>query len=693
MDKGGHERTGDPHSASAGTLVGWRRRRRGIRRITAFIVALGLGCPPCFGNAFDFEAPFHVRSSAVYSGHAVGIGDVDGDGREDVVITQGDNKVAIRLQNVAGALGAAQVHTLAVSSVRVLKVVDLDDDGDNEVVAGHRRGLAVYSRARGWRYVPAPADCQVLATGDIDRDGWIDIACLGSAGNVSLYGNDKQGGLQAPRHMWTPAYGEEGTIMQVRLNDLTGDGYPDLAVLAARSAGLYVHWNAGDGEFLPAYGYPQPEWDQFSPGGFEFIDVDADGRYEVVTTTHCNTPCAALNIYQIDQLGHLRYARSFPTYDLPATPVAHDLDRDGKTDLLVPHDAWSAVGRYMAEDTGLSTRELRNEVAIRLQVENAVGLGDINGDACTDLVVANTFGMSIMHGKCLSTTDSDYDGDFESDVLWRNAKTGQNMIWRSGDSGRLLSTKAVTGKAWEVVGHGDFNGDGHFDILWRNASTGVNAIWKSANYATQQPIRAVTDTRWRVAGVGDFDGDRRADILWRHSKTGANAIWKSGNHATQQAVSGVTNQQWQVAGIGDFNVDGRSDILWRHAQTGVNAIWQSGNAKSQQAIEAMPDVRWRVAGIGNFFGNGKSDILWRHAGTGQNTIWASADGTFHQEVATVTNPAWQVAAVGDYDGDRISDVFWRNASTGINAIWRSANAKTQLEVAPLAGSDWAVPGQ
>ena len=693
MDQRTQYRPGDSSTAFAGPKTARHRLWESAQRRLAFAFALGMACGPCFGNAFDFEAPFHVRSSAVSQGHAVAVGDVNGDGRDDVVATQGDSKVAIHLQAAGGELQAAQVHTLTVGAVRVLKVLDIDRDGASELVAGHRRGLAVYSPARGWRYVPSATDCQVLAAGDIDRNGWIDIACLGSAGNVSLYDNDQHGTFQAPRYMWTPAYGGEGSVMQVRLKDVTGDGYPDLTVLAEQTAGLYVHWNVGNGEFFPAYGYPQPEWDQFSPGGFEFIDVDADGVDEMLTTSRCNSPCAALNIFRIDSLGHPRYVRSFPTYDLPSTPVVHDLDRDGKVDLLVPHDGWFAVGRYMAEDAGLSTRELRNEVPIDVQVENVMALGDINGDACTDLVVANSHGMSIMHGKCLSTTDNDYDGDFESDVFWRNATTGQNVIWRSANAGLAQTVRGVAGTAWQVVGHGDFDHDGRVDILWRNGATGANAIWKGGNYTTQQPVRAVTDVRWRVAAVGDFDGDRRADILWRHATTGVNAIWKSGNAATQQPISSVTDVRWEVVGVGDFNDDMRSDILWRHSATGANTIWKSGNHATPQAVAKLADVRWQVAGVGDFLGFGVSDILWRHSGTGQNVIWPAANDQFEHPVTAVTNLAWQVAAVGDYDGDRISDLFWRNTATGANVIWRSANSATQLKVAAQAGSAWNMPGQ
>ncbi len=115
-----------------------------------------------------------------------------------------------------------------------------------------------------------------------------------------------------------------------------------------------------------------------------------------------------------------------------------------------------------------------------------------------------------------------------------------------------------------ALGFSDFNGDGRSDVLWRNDRTGENMIWLSANAATRQPVTAVRNLYWEVAGTGDFNGDGKADILWRNRLTGANVIWRSANSATPQAVTTVTNLDWRVKGTGDYNGDGRADILWRN---------------------------------------------------------------------------------------------------------------------------------
>jgi hypothetical protein len=296
-------------------------------------------------------------------------------------------------------------------------------------------------------------------------------------------------------------------------------------------------------------------------------------------------------------------------------------------------------------------------------------------------------------GKWLdSVSAADFNGDGDSDILWRHAGIGANTIWKSGNRATSQSVEAVADLSWKVVGTGDFNGDGRSDILWRHARLGANTIWRSGNRATSQSVAAVTDLSWNVVGTGDFDGDGRSDILWRHARLGANTIWKSGNRSTPQSVTAVTSLKWNVVGVGDFDGDGRSDILWRHDGTGTNAIWKSGNRETSQSVAPVADLSWKVVGVGDFDGDGRSDILWRHARLGANTIWKSGNRATSQGVEAVADVNWNVVGVADFDGDGRSDILWRHAITGANIIWKSANGATQQDVVDVTDLAWEVVG-
>ncbi|KGQ20815.1 hypothetical protein LF41_22 [Lysobacter dokdonensis DS-58] len=285
---------------------------------------------------------------------------------------------------------------------------------------------------------------------------------------------------------------------------------------------------------------------------------------------------------------------------------------------------------------------------------------------------------------------NDFNGDGQSDILWRNTGSAAAQIWLSANS---ATQQAVTtaSLAWNVVGMGDFDGDGSSDILWRNQNSGQNLIWRSGNSATQQAVTTVGNTAWRVAGVGDFDGDGVSDILWRNTSSGANLVWRSASSTTQVTLASVPSQAWAVAGVGDVNGDGRSDIVWRNSQSGANSIWLGGDAATQQAMVSV-SLSWAIVGVNDFNGDGNADLLWRNAGNGQNTIWRSGNNTTQQSVALVGNLNWRVASTGDYDGDGVGDILWRNSQSGQNLVWRSGNAATQLPVTPVGNLTWAVQG-
>lgn len=682
-----------------------------MRGILLFTL-LGLGMVDAASAAdFSFGPPLRV-TLARHATDSVAIGDANGDGRKDLVVSEYASAISSRglslfLQRADGSLAppVRMVLENEANSTFPVAFADLNGDGAEEIMVGTGTRLLVARLAGG---VLAPIvtgsprySCDYIASGDIDADGKMDVVCQNGVGTPTIatlfYGNGT-GGFRAKTDLVTGAgsYGFEPDFMTLKLADATGDGRLDLLVTASRVSQFFVYPNDGKGGISPvARAYTHPWSPALAwPAALEVLDIDGDGTNEVVTASPNNQPGAMLNVYRQSAGGYLVLSERLPTYDSTTALLAADLEGDGDKELVTGHYAFNAVTVRGANSAGI-TRQERYELPgfslgmawFTRQVGRAksLALGDVNGDGCVDLAAATISGTTLLLG-CRPFSSrlpaNDVDGDGVSDLLWLDESSKQVHLWEWADieAWRRCLSPCPQYKVppWVVQTIGDFDGDGNSDVFWRNRNDGANAIIRAAFY--EQSLTTVTSQDWQVVGSGDFDGDDQSDLLWRNSRTGANTIWKSADYNKQQAAQAV-DLSWQVAGIGDFNGDGRSDILWRHGPTGRNALWLSGRFDTQQAITAVTNLQWRVQGIGDFNADGKDDVVWYNSGTGASAIWLSADYRTQQAVTTVTNLDWKIASVGDYNADGRSDLVWRNSRTGANVIWRSARYETQQQVA------------
>lgn len=313
----------------------------------------------------------------------------------------------------------------------------------------------------------------------------------------------------------------------------------------------------------------------------------------------------------------------------------------------------------------------------------------------------------LAHGATLPA-HNDMDGDGRSDLVWRNATTGEIVYWPAGNA--ALSKRVLINSRYHLPD--DFSlaqSSSAFALrLWDGARTGVMVVSRAGYYAglqfdyeRQSGYRAYYDSSalapaWKLVGTGnfgnlvyrgnyDFGVD---DLVFRDQANGRNLLsfmgWDARIH---MEITPVGDLRWKVAGVGDFDGDGNADLLWRHA-LGRNAIWPAANSARSIALLQVSDLAWKVAAVADFNGDGRADIFWRNTRTGANVIWESGSGATPRAAGRVIDQGWQVAAVGDFDGDGRSDLLWRHMSTGRNVIWKSANIGTPQAVTGVTNMAW-----
>ena len=145
---------------------------------------------------------------------AVAIGDVTGDGRNDVVMTThfyfddaNDYKLWVFAQSTDGSLAAPVAYPTAATysdGPDSVAIGDLTGDGRADVVLGLAGlGIQVFPQLAGGTLAApsftAIADSGRLRLGRLDGDARLDVATLGwGTDTVSVLLNDGAGGLRAP---------------------------------------------------------------------------------------------------------------------------------------------------------------------------------------------------------------------------------------------------------------------------------------------------------------------------------------------------------------------------------------------------------------------------------------------------------------------------------------------------------------
>ncbi|GEM_PF-2773955 len=395
-------------------------------------------------------------------------------------------------------------------------------------------------------------------------------------------------------------------------------------------------------------------------------------------------------------------------------------DTNGKIDVFMHDRTTGKTKRISVDKNGNEGAFLSHKPKISSSGRYAV-FSSLNGLTPDD---TNGFEDIYLYER---TGYNDFDGDGNSDILWRNSVSGLNKIYlMNGNSIHTEDNFSYLGDpAWQPVGIGDFDDDGMDDILWRNTSTGLNhiSIMSGTSVVSSKSsdflVPTFTDTAWKVAGVGDFNNDRFEDILWRNSTTGENKItlMLGAVVISELTVNTVADTAWQVAGVGDFNGDKKADILWRHSDNrrvwlylmDSNTITNGGGAGEHVAFTGED---WSIQGVADFNNDGKADILWRNLGyapgnlPANGRVWLylmdgktitnftnlSGGGTAPGEHVAFTALEWDIKAIGDFNGDSKADVFWRNSISGLNWMYLmdGASITTNAAVNTLGDLTWDV---
>ena len=318
------------------------------------------------GGAWQFQLAVYLRQSDGSPGApiliplqgggaqaiSIAIADVDGDGRKDVVVGEGVG-VEIFLQASDGHLMPGQA--VSTGTTARMQVVDMNGDGRMDIVTYGANVISVWlNLPGGWTLndavtVTSYPGSRDLAVGDINGDGRPDIVYVGdSMPSFAAAGILKQG---ADGHLLNPELlfdGNNGTAFSLLVGDVDGDGRSDIVLGLASGPRLWSQ--RPDGTLAPMTFI---DGEPFA-GALKLADINGDGLPDIITVDGLGT--LAVRLRQSD--GTWAPTALYPGDFLGTAPDAAavavgDIDGDGRPDVL------AGGNRFMQRPVPITSQAIR----------------------------------------------------------------------------------------------------------------------------------------------------------------------------------------------------------------------------------------------------------------------------------------------------------------------------------------------
>jgi hypothetical protein len=371
------------------------------------------GFPVFSGNGQNFGFYDFIAYPVGSWPDAVAIADVDGDGRNDVILattfyfdTDNDYHIFVFLQDTDGSLKppikylyTGRPNTVGLATMRSPSGVGSD------VIVGTDSGIDRFATTPTGLATPVfylGQQSEVLAPTDVDLDGDTDIVALTWSNNARIYHND---GTDAFGTTTTLATNDAG-YDSMRARDIDGDGLPDLLIASGQGSptvGINVHWQTGSASAPGSGAFSAPT--TFGPAAGESMwyadagDINCDGKVDIVASRAQNSPTW---LWHFDGQGNHAFAapQALPSLDIPETVVIADVNGDGRQDIVTLHGGWNDAGLYLQDNSGLIRPEQLSALPYASHYSaTGLAIGDINNDGCPDAVISDyNNGLIILYG-------------------------------------------------------------------------------------------------------------------------------------------------------------------------------------------------------------------------------------------------------------------------------------------------------
>ncbi len=502
----------------------------------------------------------------------VRVGDLNGDGRKDLVIEDnGANTVSVLLGRGDGTF-APRVTYPTGNGPWSLRLGDVNNDGKLDIVTANRTASTVsVLLGRGDGTFAAKTDFttgtnpESLALGDVNNDGKLDIMTTNSGANTVSVLRGNGDGTFAKK----VDFGTGGKPTSIDLGDLNGDGKIDLVCANAGTANVSVLTGKGDGTFNTKVDSATGS----QPYTVIVADVNKDGKPDIETVNYgANTASVLLNKGD----GTFDQKVDYPVGAGPYALAVADLNQDGAPDLVTTNHDANTVSILFGNGDGTFVAKTDRATGTG---PFWVALGDFNGDGYGDLAVtdqtANTAsifvgtnylaasysgkadGIWYFHVRALDSLgaggavatrqiriDTTAPATVQSgaDAGWHNAPVIVNFTATDAASGVASTEYKVDGGDWTtgaavtVPDPASGSNDGPHVVSYRSTDVAGNVETTrtcAVNIVTSAPTTSVSgaDAAWHAGDVSLNFASASFGVTDTQYSLDGGATWTSGTSA------------------------------------------------------------------------------------------------------------------------------------------------------------------
>jgi hypothetical protein len=580
--------------------------------------------------------PSNSTASPVFSG-LIGVGDINGDGHADLVVTQGgDHSLYLLAGDGTGKF--TLLGTLLTYTRNSVYLTDLNGDGHLDIVATDHLGaefLVFLGKGDGTFQssvtYTGQASTNAMILTDVDGDGHPDMLTQYFPGTVAYFKGNADGTFGT----LTPIAASNSVSPLVGTGDFNADGVADLFFTSPTGIGTEMGTGglnytamkptvSGSSSFAPT-----PVTADFNADGHLDVAMGVEGGIAILPGKGDGT-FASADVYDMGQ-------------EVGGAAVA-DFNGDGKPDIAVTLPA-TFPRLLLGDGTGNFTLGPDPNAGYKASGADVTAVAaDFNGDGKRDLDIGNlVVNTAIGNSPGQSVTFGNGDGTFTTPV------------------GIVDSTPVVA----------DVNGDGRSDMIYVNGNSIIVSLGQANDSFTDvtTPLRVTDD--YDKYNVGDVNNDGKPDLVINYNNHFE--VWLGngdGSFSFLNLMEVQSTVTYQVAAIADLDGDGNADLVFSpgsNAGVPLAIFYGNGDGTFQAPVYLPVSHGVGQVVVADVNGDNKPDLIMTD-GSGIAVMMNLGGRKFDSEVDYVGGASISALNVVDVNGDGFPDIVTANTNGSTVAV-------------------------